>query len=59
MFNVNTLCKNIRNTNKLFGNIQLILVGDSYLFAMNYMPMQVTIVLDYPSLIIFPRHKSP
>jgi hypothetical protein len=33
MFIVNILHKNIRNTNKLFGNIQFILVGDSYLFA--------------------------
>ena len=53
MFIVNILCRNIRNTNKLFGNIQFILVGDSYLFAMNYIPMQPTIVLDYPSLILF------
>jgi hypothetical protein len=59
MFIVNILCRNIRNTNKLFGNIQFILVGDSYLFAMNYMPIPATIVLDYPSLIISPRHKSP
>jgi hypothetical protein len=30
MFIVNILCRNIRNTNKLFGNIQVILVGDVY-----------------------------
>ena len=30
MFIVNSLCKNIRNTNKLFENIHVILVGDFY-----------------------------